>query len=250
MDASFGARTRGYEFVLRDQYGHVMIFGAGPLVSVTSIEHAEALAMWLSVQAVRKFWHQPMVVTTYCKNLAQQLMTKRLNLLSLGNIVVDLLSLLKQLPTFGISYNHRNNNCVVHRLARICSSITQYVVWLFSSHPTIMNVLHYWQANTWGSFDFVFWKKIILSCHLKLFFFLKLLIGAYFMRLSYFTWLTLFGIITWTFLSHQVFLNPPFFDLLLRTYLCSLVILLNLLRVFIRSLFYVNILLELFLGWE
>lgn len=123
MDASHGVNIRGYGFVLRNQYEHVMIFGTGPLFAMTSVEHAKAMAMWISVAVVSEFWHHPIIVAIDYKRMVNQLLSEEVNLTSLDDIVVGLQSLLQQIPISRVVYNHWNSNCVAHRLARIESSI-------------------------------------------------------------------------------------------------------------------------------
>lgn len=78
VDAYFNTTGAGFGFILRDHRGSLVSSGAGPLPGATAAEHAEAMAIWCSLELTRESQDDRILIETDCLHLVHRLRTAKL----------------------------------------------------------------------------------------------------------------------------------------------------------------------------
>lgn len=86
VDAGFRNGDAGYDFIIWDATDQLVLAGTGRLHSISSVLHADLMALWRSVENVLQ-WHQHnLIVETNCQVLVQQLFDGTVDLWPLEGI--------------------------------------------------------------------------------------------------------------------------------------------------------------------
>lgn len=109
---------------------------------MVTIEHAVINVIWLSASKSREFWDVPTIIATDCQNVAMQMKTTTNDLSTIGSMMRGLQIYLRQAPNWTVCYFLRYTNAIAHRLASIPLNLDLEVIWLYSSHPQMMELLH------------------------------------------------------------------------------------------------------------